>query len=93
MPLVVDFRRACIWEGFPAGSVVKNPSTNAGAAGDVSMIPGAERIPWGRKRQPTLVFLPGKSHEQKSLAGYSLRDRKESDMTEPLSTHTIWERR
>ena len=52
MPLVVDFRRACIWEGFPGGSVVKNPSTNAGAAGDVSMIPGAERSPGGGNGNP-----------------------------------------
>ena len=29
------------------------------------------KIPWRRKWQPTPVFLPGKSHEQKSLAGYS----------------------
>ena len=28
------------------------------------------------------VFLPGESHEQRSLAGYSPRDRKESDRTE-----------
>ena len=27
-----------------------------------------EKIPWRRKRQPTPVFLPGKSHGQKSLA-------------------------
>ena len=26
---------------------------------------------WGRKWQPTPVFLPGKSHEQRSLVGYS----------------------
>ena len=32
--------------------------------------------------QPTPVFLPGKSHEQKSLAGYSPCGQKESDMTE-----------
>ena len=30
------------------------------------------KIPWRRKWQPTPVFLPGKSHGQKSLAGYSL---------------------
>ena len=29
------------------------------------------KIPWRRKRLPTPVFLPGKSHGQKSLAGYS----------------------
>ena len=34
----------------------------------------------GRK-SPTPIFLPRKSHGQKSLAGYSLRDRKESDTT------------
>ena len=34
------------------------------------------------------VFLPGKSHGQKSLAGYSPWGRKELDMTEQLSTHT-----
>ena len=28
------------------------------------------RIPWSRKWQPTPVFLPGKSHEQRSLMGY-----------------------
>ena len=29
------------------------------------------KIPWGRKRQSTPVFLPWKSHGQRSLAGYS----------------------
>ena len=28
--------------------------------------------PWGKKWQPTLIFLPGKSYGQRSLAGYSL---------------------
>ena len=32
------------------------------------------------------MFLPGESHGQRSLAGYCLWDRKESDMTERLST-------
>ena len=30
---------------------------------------GFGKIPWRRKRQPTLVFLPGKSHGQRSLVG------------------------
>ena len=34
-----------------------------------------------------LVILPGKAHGQRSLAGYSPWDRKESDMTERLSMH------
>ena len=29
------------------------------------------KIPWRRKWQPTPVFLPGKSHGQRSLVGYS----------------------
>ena len=31
------------------------------------------------------VFLPGKPHGQRSLAGYNLRGRRESDMTEQLT--------
>ena len=33
------------------------------------------------KWQPTLVFLPGKSHGQRSLVGYSPWGHTESDMT------------
>ena len=55
--------------GFPGGSVIKNLSANAR---DSNFIPGSvEKIPWRRKWQPTPVFLPGKSHGQRSLAGYS----------------------
>ena len=31
---------------------------------------------WRRKRQPTPVFLPGESHGQRNLAGYSLQGLK-----------------
>ena len=41
--------------------------------------------PWRRKWQPTPVFLPGESHGQRSLAGYSPRGHKESDTTEWLT--------
>ena len=37
--------------------------------------------PLERKWQPTPVFLPGESHGQMSLAGYSPWGGKESDMT------------
>ena len=40
-------------------------------ARDTSLIPGLERSPGRRKWQPTPVFLPWKSHGQRSLAGYS----------------------
>ena len=40
-----------------------------------------------RQWQPTLVLLPGKSHEQRSLVGCSPRGPKESDTTERLQFH------
>ena len=43
--------------------------------------------PWKKKWQPTLVFLPGEFHGQKSLADYSLWGGKKLDTTERL-THT-----
>ena len=64
--------------GFPGGSESKESAFNAGMVG---------KIPWRRKWQPTPVFLPGKSHGQRSLVGYSPRGCKESDMTKQL-THT-----
>ena len=49
--------------------------------------PWIGKIPWRRKWQLTLVFLPGKSHGQRSLAGnYRQWGRKESDTTERLNT-------
>ena len=33
--------------------------------------PWVRKIPWRRKWQPTPVFLPGESHAQRSLGGYS----------------------
>ena len=38
--------------------------------------------PLEKELQPTSVFLPGKFHGQKSLAGYNSWDFRESDMTE-----------
>ena len=43
--------------------------------------------PWHRKWQPAPVFLPGESHRQRSLVGYSPWGLKESGMAEQLSTH------
>ena len=40
-----------------------------------------------QKWQPTPVFLPGKSHRQRSLVGYSPWGGKELDMTEQLHFH------
>ena len=41
-------------------------------------------IPWRRKWWPTPVLLPREFHGWRSLVGYSLWDRKESDTTQQL---------
>ena len=64
--------------------MVRNPPGNAGDIRD-SFDPWVRKIPWRRKWQPTTVFLPGKSHGPRSLAGYSPGGHKESDMPEQLT--------
>ena len=46
------------------------------------------KSPWRREQQPTPVFMPGESHGQRSLVGYSPWGFKESDMTERLNNTT-----
>ena len=66
-------------EDFPGDRVVKNLPTNA-VDSDSNSGPG--RSPWRRKWQLiTPVFLPGKSHGQGSMLGYSPWDCKELDKT------------
>ena len=48
----------------------KKPPTNAGDVRDAGSISESERFPWRRAWQPTLVFLPEKSHGQRSLTKY-----------------------
>ena len=62
--------------------MVKNPPTEAGDVRDLGSIPRSGRFHWRRKSLPTPVFLPGESHEQRNLVGYSPWGNKESDMTE-----------
>ena len=51
--------------------VVKNPRAKAGDIRDAGLIPGLGRSPGGGHGQPTPVSLPGESHAQRSLVGYS----------------------
>ena len=48
--------------------------------------PWIGKIPWRRKWQTTPVFLPGESHRQRSLVGYSPWGCNHSDMTEHTGT-------
>ena len=74
---------------------VKNPPANAE---DPGSIPGSEDslekemgdpLEKGRAWLPTPVFLPGESHGQRSLVGYSPRGGKELDTTEVTEYSTM----
>ena len=52
--------------------------------------PWVGKIPWRRKWQATPVFLPGESHGQRSLEGWSPWGGKESDRTEHARTWHLW---
>ena len=64
---------------FPGGTVIRNLFTNAVDSTDVGSVPGLGRSPGVGNNNPTPVFLPGKSHGQRSLVGYSSWGRKEAD--------------
>ena len=55
---------------FPGVPVGKNPPANAGAAGAVSSVRGAERPGWRRKWQPIAALLPRKFYAERSLSCY-----------------------
>ena len=71
---------------FPGGSEVKKLPANAGD--------WVGKIPWSRKWQPTPGFLPGESHGQRSLVGYSPQGHKELKTNEHacMHDHLWWER-
>ena len=54
----------------------------------VQVQPLSQDDPLEKETQTAPVFLPGKSHGQRNLVGYSPWGRKESDTTERLSMHT-----
>ena len=68
-------------KGFPGGSAVKNLLQCKRPKFD----PWVRKIPWRREWLHTPVFFPGKSHGQRSLAGYSSWGRKKSDRVEWLT--------
>ena len=82
MTFLLKTQNVSSWKGFPGGWVVKNPPANAGNSG---FIHGSGRSPGEGNGNPLPVSLPGKSHGQRSLAGYSIRGCKESDTTEWLT--------
>ena len=63
-------------KGFPGGVDGKESVCNAG---DLGLIPGSGRYPGEENSSPTLVFLPGESHGQEIMVGYSPCSHKELD--------------
>ena len=64
---------------FPGGSDGKASVYNAG---DLGSSPRLGRSPGEGNGNPFQYYLPGKSHGQRSLVGYSLWGHKEADTTE-----------
>ena len=75
--------------GFPGGDSGIAPACQRRRLNRHGLDPWVRKIPWRRAWQPTPVFLPGESHGQRSLAGYSTWGHRESDTTEATEhTHT-----
>ena len=62
--------------------VVRNLPASAGDIKRHEFNPWVRKNPWRRAWQPIPILLPGDSHGQRSLAGYSPQSRKELDITE-----------
>ena len=74
--------------GFPGGLVINNLSAcQCRILRRRGFNPWVRNILQRRKWQPTPVFLPGKSHGQRSVADYSPWGHKELDMTECTNMH------
>jgi len=68
--------------GFPGGTSGKEPTCQFRRHKRHRFSPWIGKMPWRRAWQPTRVFLPGESHGQRSLEGYSPWGPKELGMTE-----------
>ena len=74
--------------GFPGGSSGREPVCQCRRRKRGSFDPWVKKIPWRKAWELTPVFLPGESHGQRSLVGYSPQGGKESDTTEVTYSST-----
>ena len=92
---LIQYLSLCIWligegNGTPLQySCLENPTDGGawqtavhGVAKSRTRLSNFTFTPWRRQWQPTPVFLPGESQGRRSLVGYRLWGRTESDMTE-----------
>ena len=80
-PVLNHLSSVWLWV-FPVVLVVKILPAHAGDLRDAGSIPGSGRSPGGRNSNPLQYSCLEKSHEQKSLAGYSPKGHKELNTTE-----------
>ena len=96
MTVSVYLKKSCYMHlyfdmGFPGGSVIKNPPASRGRR-RCGFDTWVRKIPRRWAWQPTPVFLPGESHGQQSLVGYSSQGHEESNMTEATEhAHTYFD--
>ena len=77
---VLDVTTLILWNGKKSTCQCRRHGFN----------PWVRKMPWRRKWQPTPVFLPGKSHGQRSLTGYVVHIvAEESDVTYWLNSNNI----
>ena len=62
---------APLTQGLPGGSAVKNLPAMPENCRKWGLDPWVAETSWSRAWQPTLVFLPGECHGQRTLVGYS----------------------
>ena len=95
--VIINFKLLCqlhitlIFIEFPRWCIGKEAACQCRRHKRHGFDPWIRKIPWSKKWPRSPVFLPGKSHGQRSLVGYSPRGHKESDMTKHIhATHKIF---
>ena len=75
-------------QGFPGGISGKESTCQCRRHKRWGFNTWVRKIPWRREWQPTPVFLPGESHEQRNLTGYSPWGHKELGTTKQACMQT-----
>ena len=81
-----------IWQllfSFSGGASCKEPSCKCRRQRRCRFDPWVRKVPWRREWQPTLGFLPGESHGERSLEATVHRATKSWTRLKQLSTHDI----
>ena len=92
-PLLMGFPKQEYWSGLLLQGLFLTQGSNPGLLHllhmeQINMLgfkPWVRKILWKREWLPTPVFLPGKSHGQRSLENYSPSGHKELDTNEQLT--------